>query len=70
MATYKTGDLVKLRSSGPVMTIKTTDLVAAMSPLGMEPMYWCQWFVGKKLNQGQFAEDSLERADEEPTNGE
>ena len=50
---YKTGDTVKLISGGPIMTVKN-------------PNYFnwvlCQWFAGKKLEEGQFSSDSLIRA--------
>ena len=65
MAKFKSGNLVKLRSGGPVMTVKTADQLSGIGPILQETMYWCQWFSGKKLSQGQFAEDSLERADDE-----
>ena len=52
---YKTGDLVKLRSGGPVMTVQSlnSDLVR------------CLWFAGKKLEEGYFQVESLEPADKE-----
>ncbi|EPP4132714.1 YodC family protein [Vibrio vulnificus] len=49
---FKTGDIVKLKSGGPDMTIQ------GKGPAG----YWCQWFAGKKLERGQFPADSLEHA--------
>ncbi|MEZ8657028.1 YodC family protein [Vibrio splendidus] len=49
---FKTGDIVKLKSGGPDMTVQST------SPIG----YWCQWFAGKKMERGQFPKDSLEHA--------
>lgn len=55
MEKFKVGDLVGLKSDGPVMTIK-----ALPSP-GLRAGYLCQWFAGKKLEQGDFPEASLER---------
>jgi len=50
---FKTGDTVKLISGGPIMTVR-------------DPHYFdkilCQWFAGKKLEQGEFLPDSLIRA--------
>lgn len=46
--------MVELKSGGPVMTVKgfrdTTGGVL------------CQWFAGKKLEQGEFAPESLQTA--------
>lgn len=46
---FKSGDLVVLKSGGPEMTIKSiySDEIV------------CQWFAGKKLEQGRFAPESL-----------
>jgi len=53
---FVAGDLVKLKSGGPVMTVK-------------EKLYdgdlRCQWFGGKKLESGDFPPDSLEVAEAE-----
>ena len=50
---FKSGDTVQLKLGGPIMTIKN-------------PNYFdwvlCQWFAGKKLEEGQFSPDSLIRA--------
>ncbi len=53
---YKTGNLVKLKSGGPVMTIKGIYM----------GNYRCQWFAGKKLTQGDFPEDSLNLSEDTP----
>jgi uncharacterized protein YodC (DUF2158 family) len=55
---FEVGETVKLKSGGPVMTVR----FAASATSGG---YTCQWFAGKKLEQGQFAEESLVKA--EPT---
>ena len=60
---YSVGDLVQLKSGGPVMTVQKENLV------GRDEIfkgYYCQWFAGKKLELGPFPEDSLEVATEEP----
>lgn len=49
---YKSGQIVKIKSGGPDMTIKEFS--------NYESEYICQWFAGKKLEQGYFPEDSLE----------
>lgn len=61
--TFKIGDTVVLKSGGPVMTVKgphrnlsTRELIG----------YYCQWFAGKKLEQGEFPVDSLKAAPSEP----
>jgi len=58
--TFKTGDIVRLKSGGPDMTVKGY-------VLGDETSVICQWFAGReldKLESGHFPEDSLEvRAD-------
>ena len=53
------GNIVKLKSGGPEMTIRTV-------PDTAKGYYECQWFAGKKLESGRFPEDSLEtvKADE------
>ncbi|EKO3926144.1 DUF2158 domain-containing protein [Vibrio metschnikovii] len=47
--TIKTGDIVKLKSGGPDMTVQSNG-----------DRVWCQWFAGKKLEVGKFPENSLE----------
>lgn len=49
---FETGQLVKLKSNGPEMTVRTFSV--------HQEAYQCQWFAGKKLEQGYFPEDSLE----------
>lgn len=50
---FAIGNIVKLKSGGPDMTIRTT-------PEGTGINYDCQWFAGKKLESGRFPADSLE----------
>ena len=47
------GDIVKLKSGGPEMTVQT-------QPAASATYYQCQWFAGKKLESGRFPENSLE----------
>ncbi|WP_089681935.1 YodC family protein [Billgrantia gudaonensis] len=54
---FVVGDVVKLKSGGPEMTVN--------SYLGRLDKYSCQWFAGKKLEQGSFPEDSLEKVEKD-----
>lgn len=47
------GDIVNLKSGGPEMTVRFYNKAYNR--------YTCQWFAGKKLEQGEFPEDSLEQ---------
>lgn len=51
---FNVGDIVKLKSGGPDMTVKTL-------PQEKGTTYVCQWFAGRKLEQGSFPADSLEK---------
>ena len=55
---FSKGDVVRLRSGGPTMTVM--DKVFGMDH------YVCQWFVGEALHYGTFPTASLERTDETP----
>lgn len=50
---FAIGDIVKLKSGGPEMTVKTL-------PTDRSENYTCQWFAGKKLESGSFPPDSVE----------
>lgn len=59
---FKVGDIVKLKSGGPEMTVKE----AVTNMKGIETgSYRCQWFAGKKLDNGVFPYESLEAVTEE-----
>lgn len=49
---FKTGVTVKLKSGGPDMTVKEWS--------DYREGYVCQWFAGKKLEEGTFPGESLE----------
>jgi uncharacterized protein YodC (DUF2158 family) len=49
---FAVGSIVKLKSGGPDMTVKQWD--------SYHKVFICQWFAGKKLEQGSFQADSLE----------
>ncbi|MCW4438741.1 YodC family protein [Vibrio splendidus] len=49
---FEVGDIVKLKSGGPDMAINIFNQYKGG--------YKCQWFAGKKLEEGYFPADSLE----------
>ena len=49
---FEVGNIVKLKSGGPEMTVRGWS--------DLHKGYSCQWFAGKKLEQGHFPLDSLE----------
>lgn len=55
---YNIGDQVQLKSGGPCMTIN--ELIKHYTSEEFEGKYRCQWFAGKKLDNGVFPEDSLQ----------
>lgn len=50
---FAVGTIVKLKSGGPEMTVQRV-------PPKTDGYYTCQWFAGKKLEDGLFPADSLE----------
>lgn len=48
---FAVGDIVKLKSGGPEMTVKGP----------YQAMWSCQWFAGKKLESGIFPSAALEK---------
>jgi uncharacterized protein YodC (DUF2158 family) len=64
---FATGEIVKLRSGGPRMTVKDVfapdvdDILRRKSSYE----YRCQWFAGSKLQDGIFSEESLELCSDE-----
>lgn len=55
---FKSGDIVVLKSGGPEMTVKTFT--------HSQQAYLCQWFAGKKLEQGNFKSESLSPSNPKP----
>jgi uncharacterized protein YodC (DUF2158 family) len=53
---FKTGDIVRLKSGGPSMTVESVSEVNGR--------IWCQWFAGNRLNAGEFNSDSIDFEDE------
>lgn len=58
---FAPGNKVRLNIGGPVMVVKYK------SPLG-DGNITCQWFVGKKLEEGQFAVETLVAVTDEEAN--
>ena len=59
---FKPGDIVRLKSGGPDITVEYNDEVENRRIVG------CQWFLENKLQEGFFNEASLElvqKSDEE-----
>jgi uncharacterized protein YodC (DUF2158 family) len=59
---FFTGQAVKLRSGGPVMTVMGTNAFS-FSP----NMYVCQWFSGRSYKQAEFPALNLKLAAPEET---
>lgn len=61
---FNVGDIVKLKSGGPDMTVqdleKSSIGFTIEAPREFNGYYSCQWFAGKKLESGVFPEESLE----------
>jgi len=57
MAQIKAGDVVRLKSGGPRMTVSKVDILAFG---GTELTAWCDWFEGNKKCNGTFHLHSLE----------
>lgn len=55
---FNIGDIVRLKSGGPDMTIK--EVGKHHSTGEFVGRYTCQWFAGKKLDDGTFPQPSLE----------
>lgn len=54
---FLVGTIVKLKSGGPEMTVQK--VIANLNDQ-FTGSYKCQWFAGKKLEDGVFPEESLE----------
>jgi len=61
---FQIGSIVELKSGGPKMTVAGID---TRFTVPKPDVYKCQWFGGKKLEDGYFPEESLKLAEE--TNG-
>ena len=61
---FAVGTIVKLKSGGPDMTIK--EVFTNFEDKKPTGSYKCQWFAGKKLEDGNFPGDSLELVPPQP----
>lgn len=58
--TFAIGNVVKLKSGGPDMAIKSLKMnKSSYVSEVFSGEYVCQWFAGKKLESGIFPQDSL-----------
>lgn len=55
---FAAGDKVRLNIGGPIMVVKNLHSLSGS-------VLTCQWFVGKKLEEGTFASQSLVRVTDE-----
>ena len=55
---WKIGDVVKLKSGGPKMTVTTVDRARSGNPI-----VWCMWFdeKGPEKRESTFPPDALEK---------
>lgn len=53
---FKAGDVVRLKSGGPNMTVEQVGQKAMTG----ERAVWCVWFVGTKKSNDTFAPEALE----------
>lgn len=56
MAKFKSGDVVTLKSGGPLMTV---DGYMGLVPGVETKTVRCKWFIGNKSENGNFHEDAL-----------
>lgn len=58
---FPLGSKVKLNVGGPIMAVSNHELSGDVQ---------CKWFVGKKLETGRFAPETLEIVEEDKANAE
>ena len=59
-STFKPGDVVKLKSGGPNMTVAQRSILDTATAFpGEENKIRCTWFAGKKLCDGTFDPEQL-----------
>lgn len=57
---FDVGSKVQLNAGGPVMSVYSVDRSrVAGDEYQFNGFYTCQWFAGKKLEEGRFREPSL-----------
>ncbi len=64
---FEVGEIVQLKSGGPKMTIAGVDTTSANTPA--KRGIYCQWFAGKKLEEGYFKPESLKKSSEDGGTG-
>ena len=52
---FKVGDVVQLKSGGPLMTISQIG-----ADVNGRPRVWCDWFDGNKMANALFPPESLQ----------
>ncbi|CAJ0892967.1 hypothetical protein AMST5_04264 [freshwater sediment metagenome] len=55
---FKVGQVVQLKSGGPDMTVSEINEKSILDT-DDRMRIWCQWFGGRKLEQGLFDVDAL-----------
>lgn len=74
MANFKIGDVVRLKSGGPEMTVVSVieaekggldSVVLTQKYPDSSIFYRCEWFVGTKLSIDSFPENSLNSVEDE-----
>ena len=60
-ANFKNGDIVRLKSGGPDMTVIVDDSALAVMVAEMSKKNWvnCEWFDGKMRRQAEFPPAAL-----------
>ncbi len=57
---FDTGSKVQLNAGGPVMSVFSVERnFISTGQYEFSGFYKCQWFAGKKLEEGRFREPSL-----------
>ena len=64
MSPFKIGDVVRLKSGSPEMTITSVGDQVGLVRLGPESVA-CRWFDGKKMMSARFPPDSLQQVEDE-----
>ncbi len=61
---FKPGDVVRTKFGGPRMTIAWR-MASRIGGEVIPDRYFCQWFIGKELHEGNFPGVSLELDDDD-----